>query len=80
MKKKPTKIQLVKGYLSINGIELVDIVKFSGAGYKTVSGVLRGHGTSEPIRRAAIELLRFNNPKHARKVEAIWPEGERLAA
>lgn len=74
------KRQKVKGYLIMNGISLKDIAKLAGVAYKTASGVLCGHGKSDKVRRAAIELLRFKNPVAADKVEKIWPKGAQLKA
>ncbi|MDH3976451.1 MAG: hypothetical protein OEV42_19475 [Deltaproteobacteria bacterium] len=80
MKREPTKRQLVKGYLSINAVQLKDIVDFSGAKYKTVNNVLNGYGKSDKVRKAVIELIRRSRPADAEKIEEIWPEGEQLAA
>ena len=72
------KRQKVKGYLIMNGIPLKDIAKLAGVAYKTASGVLCGHGKSNKVRVAAIELLRFKNPVDAGKLEKLWPKGMQL--
>ena len=74
------KRQKVKGYLIMNGIPLKDIAKLAGVAYKTASGVLCGHGKSNKVRNAAIELLRFKDPVAAGKLEKLWPKGKQLKA
>ena len=71
-------IKKIKGYLLLSDVTINDVANLAGVAYKTASGVLCGHGKSKPVRKAVIELARFKNPKIAKKIENLWPEGTKL--